>query len=182
MLEQELASIIKFVLDAADNPAPYYHNIPEDFIVPAAYFPTPEIRTGGDTLLTYRMEYDWNIHFFHATTEDAHALALKALTAIKVSRNLIPLIDMNGNLTGDGIRINDPELRKLDRGAVRLAIHFVSRRPYYAKESVKAQSFEIEGWRLPDIYLTPNIPTVLEETISNYLDDYPHPDKAGEFP
>ena len=58
MIEQELASIIKFVLDATDDPAPYYHNIPEDFFVPAVYFPTPEITTGGETFLTYRMEYD----------------------------------------------------------------------------------------------------------------------------
>lgn len=152
MIEQELASIIKFVLDATGNPAPYYHNIPEDFYVPAAYFSTPEITTGGETFLTYRMEYDWYIHFIHSTTEDAHAMALKAITAIKESRNLIPLIGMDGAKTGDGIRINDPSLRVVDRGVVRLMIRFVSRRPYAKAEGSAAQEFLINGRRLSDIY------------------------------
>ena len=47
MLEQEMASIIKFVLDRAGGPSPYYWNVPRHFCVPAAYFPTPEIDTGG---------------------------------------------------------------------------------------------------------------------------------------
>ena len=36
MLEQDMASIIKFVLENAENPAPYYWNVPENFMVPAA--------------------------------------------------------------------------------------------------------------------------------------------------
>lgn len=182
MIEQELASIIKFVLDATDNPAPYYHNIPEDFIVPAAYFPTPEITTGGETFRTYRMEYDWYIHFIHSTTEDAHAMALRAITAIKESRNLIPLIDMNGNRLQDGIRISDPALRTVDRGVVRLAIRFVSRRPYERANGTKAKEFIITGWRNPDVYKTITIDTALATAIADYLSDYPYPEKAGEYP
>ena len=182
MIEQELASIIKFVLDATDDPAPYYHNIPEDFFVPAVYFPTPEITTGGETFLTYRMEYDWCIHFIHSTTEDAHVMALKAITAIKESRNLIPLIDMDGKKTGDGIRINDPSLRVADMGVVKLMIRFVSRRPYAKAEGNTAKEFTINGWRLPNIYQTRTIDTTLASAIEHYLGDYPHPEKTGEHP
>ena len=38
MLEKEVASIIKFILDSAGNPVPYYHNMPENFVVPSVYF------------------------------------------------------------------------------------------------------------------------------------------------
>ena len=53
MLEQEMASIIKYVLDRAGGPSPYYWNVPRHFSIPAAYFPTPELDTGGETFLTY---------------------------------------------------------------------------------------------------------------------------------
>ena len=71
MLEQEMASIIKFVLDNAQGPSPYYWNVPQHFCVPAAYFPTPEIDTGGETFLTYYMDYIWYIKLFHKTGQGA---------------------------------------------------------------------------------------------------------------
>ena len=46
MLEKEVASIIKFILDSAGNPVPYYHNMPENFVVPSVYFPSQYLRCG----------------------------------------------------------------------------------------------------------------------------------------
>lgn len=138
-MEQELASIFNFVLKAADDPYPYYENIPESFHVPAAYFPIPEISTGGDTFNTYGAEYSWYVNFIHSTTQEAYKLALKALTAIKERRNVIPELDEKGNKTGGGIRINDPELKVIDDCVVRLLIRFVSHRPYKNPESIKMQ-------------------------------------------
>lgn len=142
-LEQELASIIRFILDAAGNPAPYYHEIPQDFLVPSIYFPTPEITTGGETFLTYRAEYVWYISFFGSTTQDAYDMALKALTAIKESRNLIPLISDTGEQTGKGIRVKDPEIKKIADGAYRLVIEFASRRPYDRQTAWYAEKLHI---------------------------------------
>ena len=68
MLEQEIASAIKFILESAGRPTPYYHNVPQGFLVPAVYFPPPEIISAGDTLLTYSLEYSWYVKFFHRTT------------------------------------------------------------------------------------------------------------------
>lgn len=142
-MEQELASIFSFVLKSADNPQPYYTDIPQDFTVPSVYFPIPEITTCGDTFNTYGAEYDWYIKFFHSTTQAAYLLALKALTAIKENRNLIPLLDENGAKIG-GIRIKDPELRIADECAVQLTIRFVSRRPYIQSNGPKSQDFAID--------------------------------------
>lgn len=130
MLEQELASIIKFVLDSTGNPSPYYWKVQENFAIPAVYFPTPEITTGGETFLTYRMEYMWFITFFHGTDEEAYALGLQALTAIKGNRRLIPVIDTDGEKTGEWLRLADPKLKMLDNGACQLQVDWVSRRPY----------------------------------------------------
>ena len=70
-LEQEIASIMKYVIDRAGKPAPYYWEVPAHFAVPSAYFPMPEIDTGGETFLTYYMDYAWYIKIFHRTKEGA---------------------------------------------------------------------------------------------------------------
>lgn len=55
-LEQEIASIMKYVIDRAGKPAPYYWEVPAHFAVPSVYFPMPEIDTGGETFLTYYID------------------------------------------------------------------------------------------------------------------------------
>lgn len=131
MLEQEMASIIKYVLDKAGGPAPYYWNVPQNFSVPAAYFPTPEIDTGGETFLTYYMDYVWFIKLFHKTGQGAYSLGHAVMTAIRAARNLIPLIAEDGSeVAGSWVRINDPQLKVLDDGAAQLTISWRSRRPY----------------------------------------------------
>ena len=142
MLEQEIASAIKFILKNTENPAPYYYSVPQDFMVPAAYFPSPEVVSGGDTLTTYALDYSWFIKFFHKDTESAYELAHKALTTIKRMRCTIPLIDEAGESTGRSFRLSDPTLKPLDHAA-QLTIRWASRRPYYAVEAQKTKSFEI---------------------------------------
>lgn len=179
MLEQELASIIKFMLDRANNPSPYYYKVPQHFTFPAAYFPTPEIVTGGETFLTYRMEYVWYIKLFHKTSERAYALGLSVLTAIKENRNLIPLINQQGEREKRGIRLDDPKLKVLDDGAAQLTLSWVSRRPYATEETVKMQTYEVEGWNNPDLYVSRVIPTAFAAAIEQYAVTLPTPPKAA---
>lgn len=56
MLEQDLASIMRFLTEKSGSPAPYYNNVPEQFRIPAVYFPRPEIGSSGDTLNTYALD------------------------------------------------------------------------------------------------------------------------------
>jgi len=138
MIEQELASIIMFVLAASGNPTPYYWNVPEDFVFPAVFFPTPEIDSSGETFRTYRLDYVWYLKFFHTTTQAAHKIARDALEAIKKARNLIPLIDEDGEYLTEGIRgirLAEVALKPIDDGVVQLTIRFASRRPYDAPDS-----------------------------------------------
>ncbi len=68
-MKKEVASIIKFILDSAGNPIPYYHNMPENFVVPSVYFPSPEITFEPDTFSTYGADYNIFVNFFHSSTE-----------------------------------------------------------------------------------------------------------------
>ena len=132
-MEQEIASIIKFILEAAGNPHAYYWKIPEGFTRPSIFFATPEVLSGGETLKTYNLDYMWYLTFFHEDTNQAHVMALAAFEAIKRKRNLIPLVDINGDYLTDGIkgiRLSEPSLKAVDEGAVQLTLRWRSRRPY----------------------------------------------------
>ena len=77
-LEQEIASVIRFILDSVPGITPYYWDIPEGFVVPSVFFPQPELTPLGDTFASYVVEYDWYIQFFASTDEDAYASAAAA--------------------------------------------------------------------------------------------------------
>lgn len=179
MLEQEMASIIKFVLDKAGGPSPYYWNVPQNFSVPAAFFPTPEIDTGGETFLTYYMDYVWFIKLFHKTGQGAYSLGYEAMAAIRAARNLIPLIAEDGSeVAGSWVRINDPQLKALDDGAAQLTVGWRSRKPYSdtAAGATRSQSFDVNvfmrsGKTITDAYA---------ETLESYAVPLNSSDKAPE--
>lgn len=147
MIEQEMASIIKFVLDEAGGPAPYYWNVPRHFELPAAYFPTPEIETGGETFLTYNMDYAWYIKLFHKTGQGAYSIGNAVVNALRARRNLVPLIEQDGSeIAGSWVRVDDPKLKVLDDGAAQLTICWRSRRPYkdVADGATRSQAFNVD--------------------------------------
>lgn len=143
MLDQEIASAMRYIIDAADNPHPYYWNIPQEFIVPAVFFPQPEIVSRGDTLRSYALEFSWFVKFFAEDTGSAHALGLAALNALQYRKNVVPLIDDAGALTGRGFRMGDPSLRVIDDGAVQLALNWNSPRAYFEAPAQKIRTFNL---------------------------------------
>jgi hypothetical protein len=133
VLDQEIASAIAFILAAADNPKPYYWQVPQDFFVPAVFFPQPDINSDGFTLSEYSLTFSWFVKFFHKTTEDAQAVGFQVLNALQRRRNFVPLVGQNGEDTGRGFRLRDPSLRPLDCAA-QLTLIWESPRPYYRPE------------------------------------------------
>lgn len=144
LIDQESASIIKYMLAAAGDVKPYYHEVPEDFRVPAIYFPVPEVESSGYVLGGYAVDFTWYPKVYHSTTEGAYEIGMGILTAIQRHRNLIPLIDVDGHSTGTGIRLKDPTMRRVDSGAVQLEIRWKSVRDYYEEDATKMVEFEID--------------------------------------
>ena len=89
-LEQEVASLAAFIIRSVEDISPYYWEVPENFKVPAVFFPTPEIEAAGDALNTFRLTFTWLVKFFHATDGAAQNLAQAALIAIQRGHRLIP--------------------------------------------------------------------------------------------
>lgn len=182
MLEQDLASIMSFLTIHSGNPAPYYKNVPEQFCVPAVYFPRPEIGSSGDTLSTYALDFSLFVKFFHKTKEEAYELGFAAMNAILERRNRVPLIDETGKPTGKYIHIRDPTLRAVDESAVQLEIGWTARKPFLIEPVTMMQTYEIEGWHEPDIYITRRIETAYSAAVKLCTVSYPHPDFAGQEP
>jgi len=159
VLEQELASIISYIADKTHT-SPYYYEVPRNFVIPAVYYPVPEIITGGETLSSYRMDYIWYIKFFHKSVHEAYNIGLCVLTAMKEDRNRIPFINEDGGrIDGCWLRINDPELKGLENGTAQLAVSWRSRRPYKDMQEVtqRSQSFYLDmflksGKQVSDAY------------------------------
>ncbi len=176
MLEQEIASAIKFIHSACGSPTPYYWNVPQDFVVPSIYFPTPEITTFGDTLSSYRYEYMWHIKCFAKVTQDAHSMALSVVTAIREARNLVPLIDVNGNVDGKGFRLLDPSMRSIEDGVCQITIQWKSPRAYNDVLNPSAelmQKYTLKGFYRPDIYLAEQMRIACIEAMERYHITYP---------
>ncbi len=146
MIEREIASVIKYVIEKSEKPSPYYHEIPEGFLIPAVYFPIPEVETDNDTLSTYKLTYIWFIKFFHKNTEKAYEMAVKVLKSLKDNRNQIPIVNDKGGKTGKSFYIKNPSIKKLDSGAVQLAIEWESRRVYTIEAVLKTQRYFIDRY------------------------------------
>jgi len=141
-LEQETASYAHFIISALEDVTPYYWEVPENFHVPAVFFPTPEVETHGDTLSSYEMAYTWFVKLFHKTDGEAQNLALTALTAIKRARNCIPLKNEDGSDAGHCFRVLDPLIKPVERGAWQLQLRWESPRYYDDDADFDGESVE----------------------------------------
>ena len=150
-LEQEVASAAHFIISALDGVSPYYWEMPADFMVPALFFPTPEIETAGDSLDTYEMAFTWHVKLFHKTDGEAQNLAQTALVAIKNARNCLPLYNEDGSAVGKRFRVLDPSIKRVDRGAWQLELRWHSPRYFDVDEKTKAAKLKFSVNGLGDI-------------------------------
>ncbi len=168
MLEQEMASIIKFVLDESNNPAPYYWKVPESFTIPSVFFPPPEIVTGADTLSTYSMDYAWNIVMFGRSDQAAYEMGAMVNERIRFYHNLIPLIDTEGErIDGRFVRVDDPSTKLLDSGAMQLVVTWTSHRKLYRPQVELMQEhyedYTLKGPQYEELVLTAAMEAALEQ-------------------
>ena len=145
MLEKEIASIIRFILESCGNPVPYYHNMPESFIVPSVYLPVPEVSQIPDTMSAYGAEYTMFVNFFHSSTELAYELALPAFQRINDYGKLIPMVDISGEKTGEYVRLKNIQIKKADECVYEMQIDWIIRRPFIKEEYELIQNFYMNG-------------------------------------
>ena len=146
MMEQELASIVKFVTSAAGHPREYYcDEVLEGFELPAVYYPLPRLLTGGDSLEAYGVFYTLDVKFFAKSSAEAYEMGLAALTAIRGRKCWIPLVEMRGCVfLDDEFWIKSAELRVLEAGVAQLTLKWDVRRCYAEEEAEKVTRANIK--------------------------------------
>ena len=130
MLEQEVASIISYILDRSKLEHYYVDTIPESFSYPAVYFPAPELDTSYSTLSAYSVYYRMAVRFFDVKNQSAYHLAQKVINALIAERNRIPLLDIYGSKIGAFFKVNRTDVKRIDIGVYGFNIEWESIRKF----------------------------------------------------
>lgn len=130
-LEQCLGSAVRYIQDNADGePALYFDDLPEDFSVPALYFPVPTSRAKKATFDTYLNTIYFEAWFIASTDWLAQGAAATVRDCLMLDDCCISIINKDGTLAGKAYRTSEPETVPLDTGIVRLSFQI---RNYFSK-------------------------------------------------
>lgn len=125
-MREDFASIVRFVMDNVGNQANahiYFENIKDGFGIPAFYFPQPEEEINQVSLLNgYLQDCSCLLQIFAATDEDAMVLANKVKKVILNNNEYIPVIDFNGNNTGEIFRVIVKKINRIDEGLAQVSL------------------------------------------------------------
>lgn len=141
MVEQELASIAKYMNGITGINNIYFDEVPEGFKRPSLYFPVLEQITRGDTLTSFAYMNTWFIKVFDKETKPAFTTASNIVDTICKNKNLIPLVNEDGSPTGKGIRLKEIKLNKLDIGTIQIQVDWDSVYEFKEESYLKMQSF-----------------------------------------
>lgn len=130
MLEQEVASIIRYCMEKSGVESFYTDILPKDFIVPSVYFPTPEIDSKYDTLSSYNLHYVMPIRIFARDNQQAYKYALVIVNSLISEHNRIPMRSKDGSLNGAFFRVNNSNIKKIDTGVYGFNIEWDSVRTF----------------------------------------------------
>lgn len=129
-LEQEVSSIIQYVLRKSGLEKFYTDELPTSFFIPSAYFPAPELDTEYDTLSTYSVHYRMPVRFFAAKTQAAYKYARTVANCLIAERNRIPLMDEHGENGGEHFKVKRSDVKKIDSGVYGFNIEWESHRTF----------------------------------------------------
>ena len=122
----------------------YTKEVPENFVVPSLYFPTPFSFDGNDTNMTFRKTYSLAIKLFHKDAQQAFAEAERIADTVRRKRMLIPLINPDGSPNGQFMRITRIEERITD-GVASIGVTWDSRYHYDREDYIPLENIDFEG-------------------------------------
>ena len=125
MIEQEIASIAKFLYDTSNSEL-YWDKVPEDFQIPAMYFPIPQSFNDNEAVEHFTTSYNWFIKIFQSTTSRAMEVAQDLAFKISSENCKIPLLNIDGSLTGKKLSVKNLRTSELDDKTAQLQISWSS--------------------------------------------------------
>lgn len=138
-IDREMASIyheIRRILEEAQKSVKQYVlEVPENMEIPNISYSFPEIVPGTHSLSAYKKNAILFLTIFHANTYEAMNLAEFIVSEISKNKNKIPLVDEDGNVTDEKMRLTDyPSSKKIEEGVAQIEIHYPVY-PEFAKDT-----------------------------------------------
>lgn len=118
-------------------------NVPENFRIPALYFPPPEETPGNWTLNGHETTYTVFAKVFAATREAAMELADAIAQGIMAGRRFIPLLGADGTETGNLFKVDPPDARIVDEGVAQVTLAWKAVRQYREEDADMIAEIEI---------------------------------------
>ena len=146
MIQDEISSIARFCYNR-NTVKLYFDRIPQNMCIPCMYFPAPFVVSSSDTIGAYCNVYQLFIKVFSIKTQDAHREAHAIAEALRRARGVIPVINLDGTLSGEFMQINmDIETKPLDEGVAQLSLKWKSRYWYERESQTLMGSLKTIGW------------------------------------
>ncbi len=143
MMEQDYASIMRFMLNAWGKEDYYFQEMPEDFVLPSVYFPMPQLMIENNTVSSFKRRYSAYIKIFGEDSKSAqnesYSIASKIVTAIAKGKNNIPILDIEGENTNSWVKIRKLNLKKIDNNTHQIKITWDTHDEYFVDDSQKIQ-------------------------------------------
>lgn len=143
-IEQELAAMVRFLLNEKEDITPYFLQVPSDFQVPAIFFPVPESQCKKVTFSTVKTEMVWRIRFLAADDTEAYKMAVTAQNRVIEADNKIPLYEVDGTEIEKRLQIGHPHITKLGTGIIQMELN-CARYTGILKPTTKAEDMVFEG-------------------------------------
>lgn len=144
-IEQELASIVRFIEDNTGGLDKIFERIQEDFPVPSVFFPMPELTAKKVTMQTMRTTLTWYIKFFASSDVEAYTLA-SAIESIILYRNChIPVYSEDGTESGNTLPVIVPEVIKVDYGVYQIKISCERYTDIFRETGTESGQIQIDG-------------------------------------
>lgn len=167
LLEQELGSIVRFVQDNAEHLHRYFLEVPENFLIPAIYFPIPETEAKKVTLNTMETTLTWYINVFAVDSIQAYNEASRITNQIIFQRCRIPIRNAEGQEEDKELRLLPPKVKKVERGIAQIVL------------SVKRYTELAEsGQKSKDIYI--NFSSTVLDAYKKVIEQFAEKEKPAE--
>lgn len=152
-LQQCLASAVRYIQEhsrAGITAAPYFDELPENFIVPSIYFPVPRTESRRATLSAWRTDIHMECWFAAATDWEAFRYADRVRDSILADGCAIDIMGRDGAPSGEKFRVTEPGVRKEESRIVRLAFAIREYFSFVPEASAAANDMHFSGLIKPD--------------------------------
>lgn len=120
MLEAELASIAKRMVEISGVSEIEFDTAADGFPRPSLFFPPVEQDTTQPTFSSFGFENSLFVKVFDNSTKAAMEKAAAIVFALNQDRKQVPLVDESGNFTGKPLRLKQLSHKRTDEGTAQI--------------------------------------------------------------